>query len=81
MGKVTVLAKPLHFDTGEAIPVASRCRPLHGDKKPAVEAEILKWEAEGIIERCESEWASSVHAVMKPDGSWRVYGDFRLDFR
>ena len=53
MGRVTVLAKPLHIDTWDAIPVASSCRPLHGDKK------------------------SPVPAVMKPDGSWRVCGDFR----
>ena len=41
MGKATVLAKTLHIDTGDAIPVESRCRQLHGDKKSAVEAEIL----------------------------------------
>jgi hypothetical protein len=75
--KVTVFAKPLHIDTGNAIPVASRCRNLHGDKKTAIEAELRKWEKEGIIERCESEWASPLHAVKKPDGSWRVCGDFR----
>ena len=28
---------------GEAVPVASPCRPLHGDKKKAIEAELLKW--------------------------------------
>ena len=76
MGKVTVLAKPLHINTGDAIP-ASRCRPLHGDKKSAVKADILKSEAEGIIELYDPEWASPVHAAMKPDGSCRVCGDFR----
>ena len=77
MGKVSVMAKPLHIDTGNAVPVASRCRNLHGDKKVAVEAELLKWEKEGIIVRCESEWASPIHAVKKTDGTWRVCGDFR----
>ncbi len=77
LGKVTVMAKPLHIDTGNAVPVASRCRNLHGEKKTAIEAELQKWEKEGIIVRCESEWASPIHAVKKPDGSWRVCGDFR----
>ena len=46
-------------------------------QKIAIEQELRKWEAEGIIERCDSEWASPVHAVHKPDGSWRVCRDFR----
>ena len=40
LGKVTVMAKPLHIDTGNAIPVGSRCRNLHGEKKAAVESEL-----------------------------------------
>ena len=36
LGKVTALAKPLYIDTGEAVPVVSPCRPLHGDKKKAI---------------------------------------------
>ena len=78
LGKVTLLAKPLYIDTGEAVPVASPCRPLHGDEKKAMEAKLPKLENEGIIERCESEWASPIHSVEKLDGSWRVCGDFRL---
>ena len=35
------------------------------------------WERDKVIERCESSWASPIHAVMKSDGSWRVCGDFR----
>ena len=77
LGKVTVMAKPLHIDTGNAVPVASRCRNLHGEKKIAIEAELRKWEKEGVIVRCDSEWASPIHAVKKPDGSRRVCGDFR----
>ena len=51
---------------------------MHGDKKAAIESELCKWEEEGIIVRCESEWASPIHAVKKADGvTWRVCGDFR----
>ena len=77
IGKVSVMAKPLHIDTGTAAPVASKCRNLHGEKKAAIEAELLKWEKEGVIVHCDSEWASPIHAVKKSDGTWRVCGDFR----
>ena len=65
----------MYIDTGEAVPVASPCRPLHGDKKKAIEAELLKRENERRIERCESEWASQIHAVKKPDVYIFVYMD------
>ena len=69
MGQVTTLTKPLHIDTSNAVPVASSCRPLHGDKKTAIEMELRKWEAEGIIVRSNSEWASPIHSVKKSDGT------------
>ena len=44
-----------------------------------VEEQLRQWEAEKVIEQCVSlsYWASPIHAVMKPDGSWCVCGDFR----
>ena len=42
-----------------------------------MEAQLRQWEAEHVIERCESNWAYPIHAVKKWDGSWRVCGDFR----
>jgi len=70
---------PLTIDTGSAKPVFSKARPLYGEKRAQVEAELTKWEAEGIIVRVDDDvqWASPLHAVKKKDGTWRVCGDFR----
>ena len=79
LGKVSANMQPLRIDTGNASPVFSKARPLFGEKKIQVEAEIRKWEEEGVIVRVDEEvnWASPLHAVRKKDGTWRVCGDFR----
>ena len=85
IGSTKPLLSPLRIHTGEAAPVFSKCRPLHGDKKSQVEDELRKWEKDGIIQRVseEVEWASPIHAVKKkPRGpglppEWRVCGDFQ----
>ena len=61
----------------EGPPVYTACRKLHGEKKTQVEDQLRQWERDNIIKRCESNWASPIHAVMKSDKSWRVCGDFR----
>ena len=67
---------PLHIVT-EGPPVYTPCRKLHGEKKTQVEEQLRQWERDNRIQRCESNWASPIHAVKKPDGYWRVCGDFR----
>ena len=80
LGDSAALLLPLAINTSSSLPVFSKVRPLHGAKREEIEAEILKWEREGIIERVTEpvEWASPIHAVKKSNGSWRVCGDFRL---
>ena len=79
LGAVEPSLTPLMIDTGNASPVFSNARPLYGDKRKQIEAEIKKWESEGIITRVKDpvEWASPIHSVKKSNGTWRVCGDFR----
>ena len=74
--KVVTMTTPLHIVT-EGQPIFTPCRKLHGDKKTRVEEQLRQWERDRVTERCESSWASPIHAVKKSDGSWRVCGDFR----
>ena len=37
---------------------------------------MRQWERDHIIQRCESNWASPIHAVKKSDGSWRICANF-----
>jgi hypothetical protein len=57
--------------------VTAKFRRLDNVKLAAAKEEFQKLEAEGIIRRSNSCWASLLHMVQKADRSWRPCGDYR----
>ncbi len=65
------------IDTTCTRPVSSRYRRLPPEKLEAAKREFAELEAQGIIEKSNSQWSSPLHMVEKPDGTWRCCGDYR----
>ncbi len=64
-----------HLET-RGPPIASLFRRLDTQKLVAAKAEFAALDRDGIIRRSSSPWASVLHRVKKPDGSWRCCGDY-----
>ena len=66
-----------HHIPTEGFPVQFRARRLNPEKLAVAKEELGKLEKLGICYRGKSEWASPLMVTTKPDGGWRVCGDYR----
>ena len=75
--KGEVKHKTVHYIPTCGPPLHARPRRLEGSKLQVAKEEFLKMERLGIVRHSDSPWASPLHVVPKPDGSWRLSGDYR----
>ena len=66
-----------HHIPTTGFPVQYRARRLNPEKLAVAKEELGKLEKLGICYRGKSEWASPLMVTTKPDGGWRVCGDYR----
>ena len=66
-----------HIPTTDGPPVQSRARRLDPEKLAVAKAELDKLVELGICYRGKSEWSSPLLVTTKPNGGWRVCGDYR----
>ena len=65
------------IDTGVQRPFRQALRPQPRAKLPVIDNLINEMQSQGIIEPCQSEWASNIVLVTKKDGSIRFCVDYR----
>ena len=66
-----------HHIPTEGPPVQSRARRLDPEKLAVAKAELEKLVELGVCYRGKSEWSSPLLVTTKPNGGWRVCGDYR----
>ena len=63
----------------DATPNFVKARPVPYALRPKIESELERMEAEGIVTPIQwSEWATPIVPVVKPNGTVRICGDFKV---
>ena len=75
IGRTNLIKHHLTMKKG-AKPVKQRVRPMHPALEPSLQAQLLKWLENDIIQPSDSEWNSNLLAVYKPGGAVRWVVDF-----
>lgn len=71
MERVKIVEHRIKFMDEEPFKEAPRRVPIF--KREILDAEILKLEKQGLVEKSNSPWSSQLVLVKKKDGSWRVH--------
>ena len=73
------MTTPLHITTDGA-PVYTPCRKVHGENKVQVEEQLRQWEAEKVIERCDSNRKCAFGLSGRGRGGSRLPGTHSTQF-
>ena len=66
-----------HIDTGDNRPFRQPLRPQPRAQLPVIDRLLDEMQQQGVIQPCQSEWASNIVLVKKKDGSIRFCVDYR----
>ena len=66
-----------YFETGDAAPIKSKCRPLYPIIGEKFKERLDDLEQRGVIQKSSSPWASPILVVGKGDNDFRLVADYR----
>ena len=75
-GKTSLIEFEVTLEPGSK-PVKAKVRPTNPKQRQDLREQLDRWEAEDVVEECESPWASGLVPVLKKDGGIRWAVDYR----
>ena len=75
-GKTDLVEFEIDLEPGSK-PYKTKVRPINPKQRQDLKEQLDRWQAEDVVEECESPWASALVPVLKKDGSTRWAVDYR----